>query len=230
LRRVSVRGDAAQRFDCGNGQRAYGTQSLRDAGGYGMLDSAEILAVSSNIGVSRIFDALGGERLAEGLRRFHVAAPAEIPSGSLRGAIVAMGQGTTTTPVALAAAYSVFANDGLYTAPGSSQTERVIRAETARSVRAMLEEVVNGEQATGKAAQVRGVRVGGKTGTSDDPDCEACAQGPGLFASFVGIAPIDQPRYVIYVGVGQPSEPGTGGTLAAPVFARVAGRVLGTAG
>jgi cell division protein FtsI (penicillin-binding protein 3) len=188
------------------------------------------LAVSSNVGVSHIFDNLGGERLGDGLRRFHVDAPAEIPSTSLRGAIIAIGEGSTTTPLALASAYRVFANDGVYTAPGSAQGERVIKAETARTLRNMLETVVTGEQATGRAAQVNGVRVGGKTGTSDDPECEACAQGPGLFASFVGIVPIDRPRYVIYVGVGQPNEAGTGGTLAAPVFARIAARLLATAG
>ena len=222
--------EVAQRFDCGNGQRAYGDQTLRDAGQYGMLDSSQILAVSSNVGVSRIFDTLGGERLGAGLRRFHVDAPAEIPSASLRGAIIAIGEGSTTTPLALAAAYGVLANDGVYMAPGAGRGERVIKVETARSVRSMLESVVTGEQATGKAAQVSGVRVGGKTGTSDDPDCQACAQGPGLFASFVGIVPLDRPRYVIYVGVGQPTEPGTGGTLAAPVFARIAARALGTSG
>jgi cell division protein FtsI (penicillin-binding protein 3) len=218
--------DAEQRFDCGNGERAYGDQTLRDAGQYGMLSSAEILAVSSNIGVSRIFDALGGERLGEGLRRFHLDMPGEIPSASLRGAILAMGEGSTVTPLALASAYAVFANDGLYAAPGGARPERVIKAETARSLRNMLEGVVTGERATGRAAQVNGVRVGGKTGTSDDPDCAACAQGPGLFASFVGIVPVDQPRYVIYVGVGQPAQPGTGGSLAAPVFSRVATRLM----
>jgi cell division protein FtsI (penicillin-binding protein 3) len=124
----------------------------------------------------------------------------------------------------------VFANDGVYTAPNSKRSERVLKAETARSVRAMLEGVVSGEQATGKAARVEGVRVGGKTGTSDDPDCEACAQGPGLFATFVGIVPIDQPKYVIYVGIGQPSAKGTGGTLAAPVFARLAASALASGG
>jgi beta-lactamase regulating signal transducer with metallopeptidase domain len=222
--------DAGQRFDCGNGQRAYGDQTLRDAGEYGLLDSAQILAVSSNVGVSRIFDALGGERLGDGLRRFHIEAPSEIPSASLRGAIIAMGEGSTTTPVALASAYTVFANDGVYAAPGLAQAERVLKVETARSLRAMLEGVVTGEQATGKAARVSGVRVGGKTGTSDDPDCQACAQGPGLFASFIGIVPIDRPRYVIYVGVGQPTEPGSGGTLAAPVFSRLATRILAASG
>ena len=213
-----------QRFDCGNGTRAYGADTLRDAGQYGSLSSAEILSVSSNIGVSRIFDVLGGERLADGLRKFHVGAPPSIPSASLRGAIIAIGQGSTTTPLALASAYGVFANDGVLAA-GS---ERIIKDSTARTVRAMLEGVVTGERATGKAASVPGVRVGGKTGTSDDPDCEACAHGPGVFASFVGIVPIDQPRWVIYVGVGQPDKEGSGGTIAAPVFARIATRALAT--
>jgi beta-lactamase regulating signal transducer with metallopeptidase domain len=204
-----------QRFDCGNGTRNYGSlvlhdASLRDANAYGSLDAGEILAVSSNVGMSRIFDVLGGERLGEGLRRFHVGAPADLanlPSGSLRGATIALGAGSATTPLALAAAYGVFANDGLL-------------------ARAMLEGAVSSEFATGKSAAVAGVRVGGKTGTSDDGDCESCAPSSGPFLSFVGIVPIDAPRWVIYVGVGKPNRAGSGGTIAAPVFSRVATRVL----
>jgi beta-lactamase regulating signal transducer with metallopeptidase domain len=218
-----------EQFDCGNGSRAYGTAILRDAGEYGRLDAAQILAVSSNIGVSRIFDVLGGARLADGFRRFHVELPASIPDGSMRGAIVAMGEGSLTTPLALASAYAVFANDGVYATAGSAQTERVIKRSTAQAVRGMLEGVVDGERATGRAAQISGVRVGGKTGTSDDPDCEACAHAPGVFASFVGIVPLDRPRWVIYVGVGQPSKEGSGGTIAAPAFARIAARALALA-
>ncbi|HEY3256186.1 MAG TPA: penicillin-binding transpeptidase domain-containing protein [Polyangiaceae bacterium] len=212
-----------QRFDCGNGARDYGSAVLRDGGQYGSLDVAEILAVSSNIGLSRIFDVLGGERLGDGLRRFRLGAPAEIPSGTMRGAIIAIGQGSTTTPLALASAYSVFANDGLFAAPGTAQPERVIKASTARTLRSMLEGVVSSDHATGKAAAVAGVRVGGKTGTSD-PDC--CEGAGGMFANFVGIVPIDAPRWVIYVGVGKPNKEGSGSTIAAPAFSRVATRVL----
>ena len=215
-----------QRFDCGNGTRNYGSLVLRDAGEYGMLDAGEILAVSSNIGVSRIFDVLGGERLGDGLRRFHVEAPPSIPSGTMKGAIIAMGEGSTTTPLGLAAAYGVFANDGLLTVSGRLRPERVIKASTAQTVRAMLEAAVSSERATGKAAAVPGARVGGKTGTSDDSDCASCVQGTGSFANFVGIVPIDAPRWVIYVGVGRPNKPGSGGTIAAPAFARLATRAL----
>jgi beta-lactamase regulating signal transducer with metallopeptidase domain len=216
-----------QHFDCGNGTRNYGSLVLRDAGQYGSLSTSEILAVSSNIGVSRIFDVLGGERLGDGLRRFGVGAPTEIPSATLKGAIIAMGEGSTTTPTALAAAYGVFANDGVLVTAGSAGGERVIKSSTASALRTMLEGAVSGERATGKAAAVPGVRVGGKTGTSDDADCETCPQGTGTFVHFAGIVPIDAPRWVIYIGVGKPNREGSGRTIAAPVFSRVATRALG---
>jgi cell division protein FtsI (penicillin-binding protein 3) len=215
-----------QHFDCGNGTRAYGSLALRDPDQHGSLDAAEILQVSSNIGVSRIFDVLGAGRFNDGMRGFHVAIPANVESGTMRGAIIANGEGSTLTPLALTAAYGVFANDGVLAVPGAPP-ERVIKEATARSVRSMLEGVVTGERGSGKAAAVAGVRVGGKTGTSDpDPDCELCPHGVGAFANFVGIVPIDQPRWVIYVGVADSKKEGTGGTIAAPVFARVAKRAL----
>jgi cell division protein FtsI (penicillin-binding protein 3) len=216
-----------QRFDCGNGSRAYGSRALRDSGEYGSLTAADILQVSSNIGVSRIFDALGAARFSDGLARFHLAIPPQLENGTLRGAIIANGEGSTLTPLALAAAYGVFANNGVLAVPGAPG-ERVIQEPTARAMRTMLEGVVTGEHGTGRAAMVSGVRVGGKTGTSDaSPDCELCPHGMGSFANFVGIVPLDAPRWVIYVGVGDAQKEGTGGTMAAPAFARVAQRALG---
>lgn len=216
-----------QRFDCGNGTRAYGSLELRDGvGQYGSLDAAEILQVSSNIGVSRIFDALGAAGFNDGMRRFHVAIPAGVEGGTMRGAVIANGEASTLTPLALTAAYGVFANDGLLALSGAA-SERVVKESTARTVRSMLEGVVTGEHGTGKAAAVSGVRVGGKTGTSDaSPECEVCPHGVGAFANFVGIVPIDAPRWVIFVAVGDSQKEGGGSTIAAPVFARVAKRVL----
>ncbi|HEX7451480.1 MAG TPA: penicillin-binding transpeptidase domain-containing protein [Polyangiaceae bacterium] len=215
-----------QHFDCGNGSRAYGAVALRDPGQHGSLDASEILEVSSNIGVSRIFDVLGADRFNDGMRRFHVAIPGSIEGGTMRGAVIANGEGSTLTPLALAAAYGVFANDGLLAVPGAAP-ERIIKESTARTVRSMLESVVTAELGTGKAAAVSGVRVGGKTGTSDpSPDCEVCPHGVAAFANFVGIVPLDAPRWVIYVGVADSQKEGTGGTIAAPVFSRIATRAL----
>src|SRR5262249_32732623 len=120
---------AHQRFDCAGPREydssAYGKLTLRDWQQYGTLDTGEILAMSSNIGISRIFDALGGERLARALRRFHLdGAPAVIEDGSFDGAVVALGQRSPTTPLSLAAAYGVLANDGRYVAPGLARSVR----------------------------------------------------------------------------------------------------------
>jgi cell division protein FtsI (penicillin-binding protein 3) len=203
----------------------YGKRTLRDWQQYGTLHTDEILAMSSNIGISRIFDALGGERLARALRRFHLdGAPAVIEDGSFDGAVVALGQRFPTTPLSLAAAYGVIANDGRYVAPGlehgARSAEPVIAEATARAVRRMLVTAVSGERATGHGARIEGVAVAGKTGTSDEPD---------PVASFVGIVPADAPRFVILAAVvnaKSATSEGSGGTIAAPLFARVAKRLL----
>jgi cell division protein FtsI (penicillin-binding protein 3) len=134
----------------------------------------------------------------------------------------------TASPLQLAAAYATFANDGAYVAPtltrraGLPAREVLLKPDTARTVVGMLEGVVAGDRATGKEARVAGVRVAGKTGTSE----WSVPGGDGIYASFVGIVPADHPRFVIVVGVEGPREGGTGGSVAAPTFARVATRAL----
>jgi cell division protein FtsI (penicillin-binding protein 3) len=192
-----------------------------------------MMAVSTNIGFSKVFDRLGGARLERWLRRFHFgAAPGDLPvpieDKSFRGAVVAIGEAMTASPLQLAAAYAVFANDGAYVAPtlnrreGPAPRERMISPETARAIVSMLEGVVTSERATGKAARVAGVRVAGKTGTA-----ELSPGGKSVYASFVGIAPVERPRFVILVGVEDPRGGESGGKVAAPVFARIAARALG---
>jgi cell division protein FtsI (penicillin-binding protein 3) len=84
-------------------------------------------------------------------------------------------------------------------------------------MRLLLEDAVSSDRSTGKAARVAGVRVAGKTGTSDTG---------AIFANFVGMVPADRPRFVIFVGVSAPSREGSGGTIAAPLFSRIATRAL----
>jgi beta-lactamase regulating signal transducer with metallopeptidase domain len=205
-----------QRFDCGNGQRHYGAETLRDANPYGLLSVSEIVAVSSNVGTSRVFDALGGAGLRDGLVRFGLEVPNDIDEGTLAGATVAIGHRVRTTPLALAAAYAALANGGLRPSPGERE-ERLIAAETAASLRAMLESAVSGERATGKAAQIPGLRVAGKTGTSDGEQV--------LVASFAGFLPAEAPRFVIYVGIETTDRRASGATAAAPLFARIGGQL-----
>jgi beta-lactamase regulating signal transducer with metallopeptidase domain len=231
----------ADRFDCENGARAYGDRILRDAGAYGTLTVPEMLAVSTNVGFSKVFDRLGGDRLGHWLRRFHFGAapalpgaaagtlPARIEDQSFEGACVAIGEGRmTATPLQLVAAYAVLANDGIYLAPTLTRRspapgEPLLKPSTAGAVVAMLEEAVNSEHATGKAARIAGVRVAGKTGTAAWlPDGSE-----GTYSSFVGIVPAEHPRFVILVGVESPRGNESGGKVAAPAFARLASRALG---
>ncbi len=244
-----------QRFFCENGRRAYGKETLRDASSFAWLDATQILAVSSNVGLSKIYDTLGSERLGRWLTRFHFgerstvqlpnvatgAFPMPIPSDPLKGALVAIGEGLTASPLQVAAAYAALANDGVYNAPtlvrrvlGDDRRptweheptrERIVKSSTARAVMAMLEQAVNGERATGRAARVEGFRVAGKTGTGELPELT-----PGearSYATFVGAVPADHPRFVILVGVEAPKGASAwGGTVAAPAFARIASRAM----
>jgi beta-lactamase regulating signal transducer with metallopeptidase domain len=236
----------SQRFDCAT--RAYGTESLHDHMLHGTLALPEILVVSSNVGMSRVYDELGGAKLIAWTKRFHFgeapptlpfpgvaggSVPSALEDRSMRGAMVAIGEGLTATPIQVAAAFAAIANGGVYHAPtlvrraATGPGERVLREETARTVLTMLEGVVDSDVGTGNAARVPGVRVAGKTGTADQhPDGPA---DDATYASFVGAAPSENPRYVVLVGAEVVGEHAWGGNVAAPVFARIVTRALATA-
>jgi cell division protein FtsI (penicillin-binding protein 3) len=124
----------------------------------------------------------------------------------------------------MAAAYAAIFNDGVYIRPtltnASSRPERVLRSATAKTMVTMLEMGVANDLGTGKLARIAGVRVAGKTGTAD-------LGGDRDYASFVGRVLDREPRVVVLVGLEAPAEDGTGSTAAAPVFARIARRLIG---
>jgi membrane peptidoglycan carboxypeptidase len=132
--------------------------------------------------------------------------------GSHPGALAAIGQrGVTTTPPELANAYALFATGGEYRAP-LANGRRVLGSDTARGL-GHPERAVNSDRATGRGTQRPGVRVGGKTGSSD---------GEETFARFLGVVPADAPRYVICVGLGPRQRELGGSKPAAPASARIA--------
>ncbi len=106
-----------------------------------------------------------------------------------------------------------------------AEARRAVSPETAAAMRTMMEGVVSGEGGTGKRAQLRGVRVGGKTGTAQKLEGGRYANDKYI-AWFIGLAPLDAPRVAIAVGIDEPRGVHTGGAVAAPVFARVAGAML----
>ena len=199
--------------------------TIKDATPHGMLDVREILAVSSNVGLAKIHDKLGGAKLATWGKRFHLASmPTTIADGPA-GAGVAIGN-VSSTPLEIAGAFAALANNGVYHAPtfapADDDGERVVRGETAATVLGLLEGVT-GEHGTGAAARVEGVRVAGKTGTAHLGQAKDSSD---YYVSFVGTAPLENPRYVVFVGAETPRDGGSGGKVAAPVFGRVMARLL----
>ncbi len=195
---------ATQTFDCST--HRYGSDEIRDAEPHDQLDVAHILAVSSNIGTSRIFDALGADRLVTYLAKLGLPAP-HVDS-TFAGAQLATGEAMAVTPLALAEAYIALAN------------ARGITAATSRDVMAMLATVVT--EGTGKAAAVPNVAVAGKTGTAE-VDVGGARH---IYASFVGFAQLPSRRVIALVGVDTLQRDLSGGSVAAPAFAQLIGKLL----
>ncbi len=209
--------DASSKIDCENGVKTYGNRTLRDPSPNGTLDLGTILAVSSNVCTAKLAEPLG-DLLGQSLRRYRLAAPERVDTRTFEGAAVAFGEGISVSPLELASAYTALANDGIHHASNGDGV-RVMREDTAHTVLGLMERVVIDPRGTGHAARLEGIRIAGKTGTARSK--------PGSdrhYASFVGIAPANAPRFVILVGVDGVTS--AGGKVAAPVFATIATRVL----
>jgi cell division protein FtsI (penicillin-binding protein 3) len=145
-------------------------------------------------------------------------------------ATMSYGHGISVSLIQVARAYMIFARNGEMI-PLSFQKltqpplpQRVISERTAQQMRTMMEKVV-GPGGTAPLAQVRGYRVAGKTGTAHK--LEGGRYVNKYVASFVGFAPISDPRIIIAVMVDEPTTGGHfGGQVAAPVFSNVAASAL----
>ncbi|MFM7483026.1 MAG: peptidoglycan D,D-transpeptidase FtsI family protein [Burkholderiaceae bacterium] len=145
-------------------------------------------------------------------------------------ATMSYGHGISVSLIQVARAYMIFARNGEMI-PLSFQKltqpplpQRVISERTAQQMRTMMEKVV-GAGGTAPLAQVRGYRVAGKTGTAHK--LEGGRYVNKYVASFVGFAPISDPRIIIAVMVDEPTAGGHfGGQVAAPVFSNVAASAL----
>jgi cell division protein FtsI (penicillin-binding protein 3) len=214
--------------------------AIKDHHNYGVLDLAGILRKSSNVGASKVAQAMQAEELWQSLNAFGFGQPTGVSfpaesSGYLRHftdwhpldhATVAFGYGLSVSTLQLARAYSVFAADGVLR-PASmlmqdevEPGQRVMSKKTARAVLAMMEQVV-GPKGTARNAAVRGYRVAGKTGTVKKTAAGGYLE-DSYVAVFAGIAPVSAPRLVMVVMIDQPRQNGYyGGQVAAPVFSEV---------
>ena len=209
-----------------------------EAGG---ISVAQVIQRSSNVGAAKIALALPREDMWDMFNRSGFGAAPQLgfpgeASGKLRPAhswrpveqaTMAYGHGISVSLLQLARAYTMFARDGeivpltLLKADSPAAGTRVISAQTAREVRAMLELAVQ-PGGTAPRARIMGWRVAGKTGTAHKQENGGYAPDKYI-SSFVGLAPASAPRLVIAVMIDEPSDGKYyGGVVAAPVFAQVA--------
>ncbi len=238
------------------GSLARGGKVFKDSHEHGTLNLtlAGVLAESSNIGTILAADEIGGRKLYKYLKDFGVGEPTglEYP-GAQTGYVprvkdwsdtsfptLAFGQGMSMTALQIANVFATIGNGGVpveprlvhsYTSPdGVSQHteavegERVLSEETAVTLQRMMQMVV-GEGGTAANAEVPGYIVGGKTGTAQRFD-EECGCYSGYTASFVGMAPADQPRLVVGAWFDHPRGGYYGSEIAAPVVQRLLTQAL----
>jgi cell division protein FtsI (penicillin-binding protein 3) len=243
------------RIDCQMGSINVKGRIVHDHTAYGSLTATEALAKSSNVAAIKLGIRVGDERMYEYMRRFGfgLKTGVELPgetAGLLRKVekwqpssigSIAIGQEIGVTPVQMAGAYTAIANDGVRVSPhlvkevrdaegnvlerAEPETHRVVSAETARTLRGMLETVT--VKGTAKQAQLEGYTAAGKTGTAQkiDPRTRTYSASKHV-ASFVGFAPVENPAAVIIVMVDEPVGAYHGGDVAAPIFREIADQVL----
>ena len=236
-------------INCAPGKLTIGSATISDAHPHGALTVNQVIQKSSNVGVTKMALTLPPEDMwgmldAVGFGRLpRLGFPGEV-AGRLRPwknwrpieqATMSYGHGISVSLIQLARAYTVFARDGDLIPLSLIKTEgepvrgvQVFSPQTARDMRLMLE-MAAGPGGTAPKAQVPGYRVAGKTGTAHK--LEGGAYVNKYVSSFVGFAPVSDPRLIIAVMIDEPSAgKHYGGAVAAPVFAQVAGASLRTLG
>ena len=229
-------------------------------GGHGLQTFREVLQNSSNPGFVEIGRRLGKDKLYEYVKKFGLTEKTgiDLPGESkgimfdydvfneLEQATVAFGQGISVTPMQLVRAVCACVNGGTLYKPylvdkvidnysndiiyekKPEALRRVISEDTSKKVRDALETVVT--DGGGKNAYIDGYRIGGKTGTAQKAVNGSYVDG-GYILSFVGIAPIDDPKIVLYVAMDNPKNcVQYGGTTVAPIARKMLVDILPSMG
>ena len=218
-----------------------------------LMKYKDVFAESSNIGTLLAASRLDKAKHFSFLRAFGFGSRTDIElTGEVSGMFprlrnwslttqptISFGQGISVTPLQMAVAYSAIANGGTLLKPmivkgiidkdnrvvkkyDVQPVRRVIGASAAQRTRNLLRYAV--ENGTGRNAEIEGLRVGGKTGTSQKV-VDGSYSSRFYDASFIGIVPYDDPKLVCLVLISSPRGSIYGGTVAAPVFKNIISRI-----
>ncbi len=238
----------SDRFFCGgarqvDGQRIKCWRSI----GHGSQDLGEGVKNSCNCVFMDLALRLGTDKLYDGIRNFGFGSKTNVDFyGESRGLLmqqsavktvdlarIGFGQAVAVTPLQLVTAVSAAVNGGTLYEPyfvsqvndysgkliyerQPKEVRKAISPSTSEKLRNMLEKVVS--EGGGHKAGVAGYRIGGKTGTAQKYENGHIAQGKYV-SSFVGFAPVENPRYVLAMIVDEPGGYMYYGSLVAAPYA-----------
>ncbi|WP_081769212.1 peptidoglycan D,D-transpeptidase FtsI family protein [Nocardia nova] len=233
----------------------HGVMPYTVTGIFGHSSNVGTLMISQRIGEQRYAEML--DRFGLG-KRTDVGLPGETggwvpPRNQWSGSTFSnlpIGQGLSMSLLQMTGMYQAVANDGVRVPPrivksvvgpdGKRQEQpqpdgvRVMSPQTSATLRRMFQAVVQRDprgiqQGTGPSASVDGYQIAGKTGTAQktDPAC-GCYSNDKYYITFAGIAPADDPRYVVGIMLDEPqrASDGSGVPTAAPLFHNIASWAL----
>lgn len=245
-----------EKLNCGNGQIQLGSRIIRDTHAYGIQQTPDAFAKSSNVCAIKVAQRLGKDKFAEYISKFGFGNKTgiELPAES-RGIVrplekwsfdsigsVAIGQEVSVTLIQEAAAVGVIANKGLWTQPhivrrvvsqdgklvyeAKPNSRQVVSSQTAEAMTVLMQRVVTHGTAR-HAIDLGNYTAAGKTGTPQKAE-KGLGYSRGKFMpAFAGFVPATDPRFVIVVMVDEPAGAHQGGSVSAPIFNMIAQIALG---
>lgn len=216
--------------------------------GYANVTARGVLMYSSNIGTIMLTRQMDKAKYQQYLSSFGLGRPTGVelpgegagflPPPDMKDAVrdqIAFGQGLSVTALQNAAAISGVLNGGVYNRPTilrsasdangnaislpAREPRRIVSEATSKQIASMMETVV-GPDGFAKEFKFPEYRMGGKTGTSENYDVKA-GKYQGYTASFIGMAPADDPQILTYVVVDSPTNGHTGGGVAGPSYSDI---------
>lgn len=214
--------------------------TIRDIHNFGELTLTGVLRKSSNVGTAKIILTLPDKAVLNTYQSIGFGDPTNVEYPGERGGYLAMdrkldpfsratlafGYGLSTTPLQIARAYAAIADDGkLPTVTLLKRDEvvppaQVLSPKAAATLRQMLE-INKDDGGSGQSGRVLGYHVAGKSGTARKVGAGGYEANRHI-SSFVGFAPLSNPRLVCLVVLDEPTTGGYyGGAVSAPVFGNI---------
>jgi len=243
-------------FFCENGAYKMGRHVVHDTHEHGWLSLQQIIKYSSNIGAIKFSAITGPEYLYRTLCNFGFGSKTRIDCpgetiGSLTSfkrwtkidaGTISFGQGVSVSALQLVAATSAVANKGILMKPyvvqavtdhngrliksfGPTTVRRAISEKTAKTLARIMQTVIT-EGGTGVNAALEGYSVCGKTGTAQKIDENGMYSDVKYVSSFVGFAPVENPKIAVVVVVDEPKKQHYGSIVAAPAFKNITQKTL----